>query len=151
MIWSNEGTKLRKISKNVFLNSIVCSKLGWLMRRRQVTQEPTLGEMFRIEEGKEIGERARTLHSNGVLVDDRNLNSAVIRTEALINDQKLAELEKLIRETIEQKNSDKLEIGNLAGCLKSMEKERGWKWVLTQCHLLNFLGHLCFLQSYVSL
>ena len=43
-----------KISKNIFLNSIVCPKLGWLMRRRQVTHGPTLGEKFRNEEGSVI-------------------------------------------------------------------------------------------------
>ena len=32
------------------------------MRRRQVSQEPTLGEKFRIEEGKEVGKRARELY-----------------------------------------------------------------------------------------
>lgn len=62
------------------------------MRRRQVTQELTLGEKFRIEEGKEIGERARTLYQNGVLVDGRNLNSAVRTTEDLINDPNINEI-----------------------------------------------------------
>jgi len=62
------------------------------MRRRRVTQELTLGEMFRIEEGKEIGERARTLYQNGVLVDERNLNSAVRTTENLINDPNISEI-----------------------------------------------------------
>ena len=81
-----------KISKNIFLNSIVCLKLGWLMLRRQVTQEPTLGEKFRIEEGKEIGVRARTLFSNGVLVDERNLISSLETTQTLINDQNISEI-----------------------------------------------------------
>lgn len=84
--------KLQKISKNVFLNSIICPKFGWLMRRRQVTHEPTLGEKFRIKEGKEIGERARTLYPNGVLVGDRTLNSAIRKTEELINDPKISEI-----------------------------------------------------------
>ena len=62
------------------------------MRRRQVTQELTLGEKFRIEEGQEIGERARSLYPNGVLVDDRNINSAVKTTEDLINDPNVSEI-----------------------------------------------------------
>ncbi len=49
----NGEAQLHKISKNIFLNSIACPKLGWLLRRRQVTQEPTLGQKFRMEEGKE--------------------------------------------------------------------------------------------------
>ncbi len=60
------------------------------MRRRQVSQEPTLGEKFRIEEGKEIGERARNLYPNGVSVDERNLNSAVRATQDLINDSTIS-------------------------------------------------------------
>ena len=83
---------MRKISKSIFLNSIVCPKLGWLMRRKQVTQEPTLGEKFRIEEGNEIGMRARTLFPNGVLVDERNLISAVETTQDLINDPNISEI-----------------------------------------------------------
>jgi len=57
---------MRNVSKEIFFNTLVCPTFGWLMRtkRDEITREPTLGEKFRIDQGIEIGKRAR---ENGIL------------------------------------------------------------------------------------
>ena len=50
---------MKSVSKQIFLNSLVCPTLGWLLRSdkvsKQITEtELTLGERFRIEQGIEF-------------------------------------------------------------------------------------------------
>lgn len=71
------------------MNSLVCPSLGWLMRSGEVGKEiaeVTLGERFRIEQGIEIGRRARELYTNGVLVNEGDIGSAAKKTMDLMND-----------------------------------------------------------------
>jgi predicted RecB family nuclease len=56
------------------------------MKREEVTREPTIGERFRIEQGMEVGRRAREIYPNGILVDDIDLTSAIEKTKSLMND-----------------------------------------------------------------
>ncbi|MFC1985647.1 DUF2779 domain-containing protein [Chloroflexota bacterium] len=54
---------------------------------KQTTEtELTLGERFRIEQGIEIGRRARELYPDGLLVDDLDLVSASKKTKSLMDD-----------------------------------------------------------------
>ncbi|MFH0811363.1 MAG: DUF2779 domain-containing protein, partial [Pseudomonadota bacterium] len=80
---------MRNVSKEIFLNTLICTTLGWLMRsgniKDQIAKTP-LGEKYRKEEGIEIGKKARELFPDGILVDDRDLNSIKRKTEKLIND-----------------------------------------------------------------
>jgi len=78
---------MRNISKGIFLNSVVCPTLGWLMRmsREDVSREPTLGERFRMEQGIEIGRRARELYPDGILIDKEGIASASEKTKILMN------------------------------------------------------------------
>ena len=82
---------MRSVSKQIFLNSLVCPTLGWLLRSdkvsKQITEaELTMGERFRIEQGIEIGKRARELYPGGLLIDDTDLVSASRKTERLMNE-----------------------------------------------------------------
>jgi len=82
---------MKSVSKQIFLNALVCPTLGWLQRSgeaaKQITEaELTLGERFRIEQGIEIGRRARELYPSGLLIDDVDLVSASKNTKSLMND-----------------------------------------------------------------
>jgi CRISPR/Cas system-associated exonuclease Cas4 (RecB family) len=82
---------MKSVSKQIFLNTLVCHTLGWLLRSGEVTRqiieaELTLGERFRIEQGIEIGRRARKLYPDGLLIDDTGLVSASKKTKSLMND-----------------------------------------------------------------
>ena len=55
---------IETISKNLFLNAVLCATLGWRLRADESLDEaafasPTLAEQFRMEQGAEIGRRAR--------------------------------------------------------------------------------------------
>ena len=82
---------MKSVSKQIFLNALVCPTLGWLSRSGEIAKqtieaELTLGERFRIEQGIEIGRRARELYPSGLLMDDMDLVSASSKTESLMND-----------------------------------------------------------------
>ena len=87
-----QGAKtMKNVSKQIFLNAFACPTLGWLLRSgeatKQITEaELTLGERFRIEQGIEIGRRARELYPGGLLIDGMDLVSASKKTERLMND-----------------------------------------------------------------
>ncbi|MBI5042460.1 MAG: DUF2779 domain-containing protein [Nitrospirae bacterium] len=85
---------MRNVSKEIFLNALVCPTLGWLIRmsREEVSREPTLGERFRMEQGMEIGKKARELYNDGVLIVDRNIASASKETKSLIDNPNISVL-----------------------------------------------------------
>jgi len=56
------------------------------MSREVVTREPTLGERFRMEQGMEIGKKAREIYPDGVLIDDANIASSSKKTKSLMDD-----------------------------------------------------------------
>ena len=67
---------MKNISKKIFLNALTCPTMGWLMRSGTIAKTvttPTLGEKFRIEQGREIGEKARELYPHGILIDDKDI------------------------------------------------------------------------------
>lgn len=77
---------MKNISKYIFLNAIVCPTLGWLMRSgADLKQTLMLGERFRIEQGNEVGQRARGLYPEGVLVKNVDLVAASEETWELIS------------------------------------------------------------------
>ena len=79
---------MRNVTKEIFLNTMVCPTLGWLIRirgRQAVLGEPSLDQQFRMEQGGEVHERARRLYPDGILISDSNFKSAVARTESLMN------------------------------------------------------------------
>ena len=77
------------ISKNLFLNAAICSTLGWRLRADESRDEvasasPTLAQQFRMEQGAEIGRRARKLFPEGVLISTGNLAEAAAETAKLV-------------------------------------------------------------------
>jgi hypothetical protein len=74
------------ISKNLFLNTTVCPTLGWRLRANELQDEaaPTLAQKFRMEQGSEIGERARGLFPEGVIISTGNLAEAAAETAELV-------------------------------------------------------------------
>jgi len=79
---------MRNITKRMFLNTLACPSFGWLMRLNpeEVRRPATLGEKFRIEQGMEVGRRVREVYPDGILVDERDMTSAIERTKSLMND-----------------------------------------------------------------
>ncbi len=84
---------MKNISKNIFLNTLFCPSLGWLLRSggeiEQLSQKSlSLAEQFRIEQGADIGRRARELYPDGTLIAERNLIGAAEKTRGIISDGK---------------------------------------------------------------
>ena len=75
---------MRNISKKIFLKSLACDYLGWSMRNEKVSRELSISAQFDIEQGREIGERARTLYPEGILIDEKDLTSSAKKTENLM-------------------------------------------------------------------
>jgi len=82
----------RNVTKNIFLNTLACHTLGWLMRVKEVKRPspPTLGEIFRMEQGRDIETRARSLYPDGLAVEDTNLNLAHKKTLSAIKNHKVS-------------------------------------------------------------
>jgi CRISPR/Cas system-associated exonuclease Cas4 (RecB family) len=74
-----------RVSKRVFLGACSCPTKAWLLRHLP-SPEWTEGERFRMQQGNEIGERARRLFPEGVLVEDRELTKAAAKTASLMAD-----------------------------------------------------------------
>ena len=77
---------MRPITKRIFLTALACPTLGWLMRQDQIHNTITAADRFMIEQGQEIGKRARALHPEGTLIATRDFHSAVTATQNLMND-----------------------------------------------------------------
>ncbi len=83
---------MRNVTKQIFLNALACPSFGWLMRMKQkeVKRKFTIGEKFRIEQGMEVGKRAREVYPNGILVYEKNIISSIERTKSLMNDSNVS-------------------------------------------------------------
>lgn len=74
-----------RVSKRVFLGALTCPTRAWFLRHLPAPT-PTPGEKLRMQEGNEIGERARRLFPDGILVEDRDPQKAAVRTAQLMAD-----------------------------------------------------------------
>ncbi|MCD6334100.1 MAG: DUF2779 domain-containing protein [Candidatus Latescibacteria bacterium] len=77
---------MRRISKQIFLNALACPVLGWESRSQPVSEAPTIGEQFRMEQGIEIGRRARALYPEGMLIEEGDMASASEKTKRMMAD-----------------------------------------------------------------
>ena len=78
---------MKSVSKQIFLNALVCPTLGWWLRLGEIARaELTAGEKFWIEQGIEIGRRARELYPEGLLIEDKWIKPASKKTEKAMND-----------------------------------------------------------------
>jgi len=83
-----EGEKVKNVTKEVFLNTLACPTLGWLMRtmgKEAILGKPSLDQQFKMDQGLGVHQRARGLHSDGELVDEKNIAIAAEDTEKLMN------------------------------------------------------------------
>ncbi|TNF55692.1 DUF2779 domain-containing protein [bacterium] len=77
---------MQNITKKIFLNTLTCPLMGWLMRQGTVTKRIlTIGEQFLIEQGVEIGKHAQRLYPEGLLIDEINPLSAAQKTQHLMS------------------------------------------------------------------
>lgn len=74
----------KKITKAIFLESMTCLTKGWYLYHRDVSPAFTAGEQLRIDEGREVGELARQLYPEGILIDEHG-PKAVEKTNELIH------------------------------------------------------------------
>ena len=73
------------ITKNLFLNAVICPTLGWRLRGdERASATPTLAQQFRMEQGAEIGLKARSLFSEGVFISAGSLANDAAETAELI-------------------------------------------------------------------
>jgi len=81
---------VRNINKRIFLNTLVCPTLGWEIRRGAVQHSHSVADQFKLDQGREVGERAREVFAEGILIDEVSLTKAAERTNGLINDSKIS-------------------------------------------------------------
>ncbi|UCB42497.1 MAG: DUF2779 domain-containing protein [Dehalococcoidales bacterium] len=78
---------MRNVSKQIFLNALSCPALGWVSRCDENFGAPrNLGERFRMEQGIEIGRRARSLYPGGRLMS-LNIALALEETRKALEDE----------------------------------------------------------------
>jgi hypothetical protein len=78
------------VDKATLLNACICPTRGWFTRNLRHATPPTEGELLRMEEGSEIGRRARLLYPAGVLIPPQKSDSAAIQTARLMADRKVS-------------------------------------------------------------
>jgi hypothetical protein len=85
----------KNVTKNIFLNTLAfsCTALGWILRNAKADLVPaTLGDTFRMEQGREIELRARELYPDGLLIDDADPETAQKKTSAAIQNGKVSSI-----------------------------------------------------------
>jgi uncharacterized LabA/DUF88 family protein len=75
---------MQPITKNIFINTAFCSTLGWRLRNGKIRAEFSPGELFRMEQGKEIGRLARDRYTDGIFVNEFRPEAAASRTRDLL-------------------------------------------------------------------
>ena len=85
---------MRNLSKDLFLNTMTCPTLGWELRNDDISghgsQFPrTLGEKFRVEQGIDIGNRARSLFPIGLLIEEKDMARAAAATRQAMEDPRI--------------------------------------------------------------
>jgi len=85
---------VRSISKNIFLNTLACPTLGWLLRSEaeETRREPTLAEHFHMEEGRSVHQRAHELFPEGLIIKSPPVDSAVKATFEAIGNPAVSEI-----------------------------------------------------------
>ena len=79
---------MQTITKNIFINTAFCTTLGWRLRNGKIQTKFSPGQLFRMEQGKEIGSLARSLYSKGIFVNELNSKAAGERTRDLLKNPK---------------------------------------------------------------
>jgi len=72
---------MKNITKNIFLNTLACPSLGWLLRTNKAFRQDDYATRFRMGQGIKIGEMARSLYGNGLLIKELKISEAVNHTK----------------------------------------------------------------------
>lgn len=85
---------MKSISKNIFLNTLACPTLGWLLRSEaeETRREPTLAERFHMEEERSVHRRAHELFLDGLVVKSPAVTSAVEATSEAVGNPAVKEI-----------------------------------------------------------
>lgn len=73
-----------RINKHLFLTTLFCPSYGWLSQRQNDEKKRNEADQFRIDQGVEIGELARSLFPDGILIKEDTIEAAVEKTQALM-------------------------------------------------------------------
>jgi predicted RecB family nuclease len=87
--YNPSGVSAAPVTKELFLNARTCPTLGWFIRNQPDQTPPTEGELFRMEQGKEIGRLARSLFPDGRFIPSGTNEAAVNAPQAAIADPEL--------------------------------------------------------------
>ena len=80
---------MHNISKSIFLNALHCPTLGWYSRKETISiLSPFVA--LQLEQGIEVGLKARELFSKGILVDELSMTTAVETTAQLMADPEIS-------------------------------------------------------------
>ena len=78
------GLLMRRLTKRIFLQSHECLRQGWYVYNIEPVEPTSDADSFRMEQGQLIGQQARLLYPEGVLVDQRSPSDAARRTATLL-------------------------------------------------------------------
>lgn len=73
------------VTKAVFLNAVACRTRGWFLRAG-MAPAPKIADKMRMDDGLEVGRRARAAFPGGVLVPHGANETAARATQGLIGD-----------------------------------------------------------------
>lgn len=76
---------MKNIIKEIFLSSLICPLMGW-KKTFEGAGKLSFGDEFRKSEGIEIGKKAHECFSDGILIDDIDINTASKKTQELMDD-----------------------------------------------------------------
>lgn len=76
-------TSANRINKRAFINWIACPTFAWNSKNRPSAALSEI-EKRRIDDGQEIGLRSRKLYLSGVLIEEKDFEQAVARSNSLI-------------------------------------------------------------------
>ncbi|MFC1526218.1 DUF2779 domain-containing protein [Candidatus Latescibacterota bacterium] len=76
---------MRRVTKGVFLNALTCPTLGWRTRKSE-GKPPSDAERFRMEQGQEVGRRARALWPDAAMVGVPDMEAAADGTQVMMGD-----------------------------------------------------------------
>lgn len=78
---------MRSVTKNIFLNTLVCPGLGWLYRHNQIKRETGIGTQFIMEQGVLVEEKAREVFPDGYLIDEIDLQASLEKTQKMVSEK----------------------------------------------------------------
>ncbi len=73
------------VNKSIFLESLICRLKGWNLFHNYNNSPISLGNKLRMEEGKQIGELARKLYPQGILITENGQKAIQVTNKYLNN------------------------------------------------------------------